>query len=267
MIQRIITALIGIPALIAVLWLRGWVSSLTIAVFCVMGLLEEYQAFRSAGHKPCVWPGMLAAAGLWPAYLWKGTSVLLPLFVFSMMVILFEIVRRKQPEWIDAAASLYPLITVFLPMTLFMTLLDDARQPIGLVLVIYAFIIAFGGDIFAYFAGTFWGKHKLCPAVSPKKTVEGAVAGLLGGAVLCMIAAFVCHCLGAPTPRYRSVFFLSIIGGAAGQIGDLAASLVKRHCGVKDFGSIFPGHGGIMDRLDSVLFTLVVVCSYCILFW
>ena len=267
MIQRILTGVIGIPALVALLWIRGWAASLAVVVCCVLGMYEEYSAFRRKNHYPSVWPGMLCAFALWPAYAWKGADVLLPLMVFGMMMAMFEIVTRKKPEWVDAAVSLYPIVTVFLPMALFMLLLDDARQPIGLVLVIFAFVIAFGGDIFAYFIGTFMGKHKLCPAVSPKKTVEGAIGGLLGGAALCVIAAFICRLTGAATPGYLSVFALSIVGGIAGQIGDLSASLVKRHCGIKDFGSVFPGHGGIMDRMDSVLFTLIVVCSYCILFW
>ena len=267
MLQRILTGVIGIPALMVLLWVRGWAASLAVALCCIIGMYEEYHAFRSAGHAPSIWPGMLCSAALWPAYAWKGTDVLLPLVVFAMMVAMFEIVTRKAPDWIDAAASIYPLFTVFLPMALFMTLLDDARQPIGLVLLIFVFVIAFGGDIFAYFIGTFMGKRKLCPAVSPKKTVEGSVGGLIGGSVLCMLAAGICHGLGWATPNYLSVLALSVVGGIAAQIGDLSASLVKRHCGIKDFGWIFPGHGGIMDRLDSVLFTLIVVCSYCLLFW
>lgn len=267
MIQRILTGLIGIPALVAVLYFRGWVASLVIVVFTVLALWEEYSAFRAAKHKPSFWPGIMAAVLLWPCFMWKGMIAILPLLVFAMMVAMFEIIRRDDPQWLDAAVSLYPLFTVFLPMALVMTLLDDSKQPIGLVLVIFAFVIAFGGDIFAYFAGTFFGKHKLCPAVSPKKTVEGALAGLLGGAVLSLMVAFVFQQLDWITPKYLSVFILAIVGGIAGQIGDLSASLVKRHCGIKDFGSIFPGHGGIMDRLDSVLFTMIVVCSYFIVFW
>jgi phosphatidate cytidylyltransferase len=94
--------------------------------------------------------------------------------------------------------------------------------------------------------------------------VEGAIGGLLGSAAACLIATAAFRAFGVETPSYAVALALAVIGGAAGQVGDLAASLVKRHCGIKDFGSIFPGHGGIMDRLDSVMFALIVVCSYCI---
>lgn len=262
MFQRTVTALIGIPALIALLWVRGWVASVAVIAFAVVGMYEEYAAFKKKGYRPSMWPGFACAIALWPAYAWKGTAVLLPLMAFGMMLSIFEIVRREKPDWIDAATSIYPIFTAFLPMALFMVMLDEAYQPLGLVLIIFVFVIAFGGDIFAYLVGSTMGKHKLCPAVSPKKTVEGAVGGLVGSAAACLITAFVCRLFGAQTPGYLSVLALAVVGGLAGQIGDLAASLVKRHCGIKDFGSFFPGHGGIMDRLDSVMFTLIVLCSY-----
>lgn len=265
MVQRIITGVFGISALIAILYFRGWVASLVVAAICVLGLYEEYTAFRTAGHKPAAWPGLLAALCMWPAYAWKGPYIILPLLVFAMLLIMLEIVRRKEPDWIDAAASLYPLLTVFLPMSLFLILLDDGRYPVGIALVVLTFVIAFSGDIFAYFIGSFFGKRKLCPAVSPKKTVEGSVAGLVGGALTCVAAFYLCELGGMQMPGLGSVVLLALIGGVAGQVGDLTASLVKRHCGIKDFGSVFPGHGGIMDRMDSVLFTLIVVCSYCLL--
>ena len=145
-------------------------------------------------------------------------------------------------------------------------LLDGKRFPVGITLVVLTFVISFAGDIFAYFIGSFFGWHKLCPAVSPKKTVEGSIAGLVGGVLTCIAAFYLCARGGLPTPGAIDVVVLALIGGVAGQVGDLTASLVKRHCGIKDFGSIFPGHGGIMDRMDSVLFTLVVVCAYCLLY-
>ena len=88
----------------------------------------------------------------------------------------------------------------------------------------------------------------------------------MGGVLTCIAAFYLCARGGLPTPGAIDVVVLALIGGVAGQVGDLTASLVKRHCGIKDFGSIFPGHGGIMDRMDSVLFTLVVVCAYCLLY-
>ena len=124
-----------------------------------------------------------------------------------------EVVRRRSPEWIDAAASLYPLLTVFLPMSLFLILLDDVRYPVGIALVVLTFVIAFSGDIFAYFIGSFFGKHKLCPAVSPKKTVEGSIAGLVGGALTCLAAFYLCTLGGMQMPGLGSVVLLALVGG------------------------------------------------------
>ena len=128
------------------------------------------------------------------------------------------------------------------------------------------FISAWATDIFAYFFGSFFGKHKLAPVVSPKKSIEGAIAGTVG-CTLCFVfyGYLVVTFFGAPSVNYLylaiSGFVLSIIA----QIGDLSCSLVKRECGVKDYGNLFPGHGGVVDRFDSVIAVatfLMVICHF-----
>ena len=116
------------------------------------------------------------------------------------------------------------------------------------------YIISFGTDTFAYFAGVFFGKHKLCPNVSPKKTIEGAIGGILGCLGL-TIAYF--KFFGINISIYTIIF--SIFVSAFSMVGDLLASKIKREYDVKDFGSILPGHGGILDRFDSLLFVAPVV--------
>ena len=111
-----------------------------------------------------------------------------------------------------------------------------------------------GGDSAAYFAGRAFGKHKLAPVVSPKKTVEGAVGGVVGGAVLVLIAAVIMNrTLDLEMPLWSAVV-LGAVGAVLGEIGDLSFSVIKRQTGIKDYGHIFPGHGGVLDRFDSVLF-------------
>ena len=133
----------------------------------------------------------------------------------------------------------------------------------GVALITMAFAIAYGGDGAAYFGGRAFGKHKLCPSVSPKKTVEGAIFGLIGGTAVGLIcrAVFV-SVFHMPMPGIPATIALGLIGSVAGEIGDLSASLLKRHSGIKDYGKIFPGHGGVMDRFDSVIFTLIVLYCY-----
>ena len=117
------------------------------------------------------------------------------------------------------------------------------------------------GDTVAYFVGSRFGARRLCPAVSPNKSVEGAAAGL-AGSVLFSLAMGGVFSIFAPMPPVWHFLVLGLLAGLAGQMGDLFASLIKRHCGIKDFGSIFPGHGGMMDRLDSVYWATVVMYVY-----
>jgi len=126
------------------------------------------------------------------------------------------------------------------------------------ILVWLVFIIAFGTDIFAYFTGYLLGKHKLCPNISPKKTVEGAIGGFVFSIILSgVFSYFLC----------RDLLVFCLITGAIGSImsmmGDLSASIIKRKLKVKDYGNLIPGHGGVLDRFDSVLFTAPTV-YYCI---
>ena len=132
---------------------------------------------------------------------------------------------------------------------------------------VLVFAVPLVGDMFALFVGSAVGGKKLCPAVSPHKTVAGAIGGL-GGSVLaamvvCAIAASVCNpATLAKLPSWWAYLLMGIFGGVVGQVGDLFASLVKRHSGIKDFSNLFPGHGGMLDRLDSVLFMAVLVYCY-----
>ena len=122
-----------------------------------------------------------------------------------------------------------------------------------------------GGDTFAYFVGSAIGGPKLCPHISPNKTVAGAAGGLVGSIVCAVVAGRIftlCFPDFSGFPPIWGDMLCGLFGGIAGQMGDLFASMVKRHCKVKDFGHIFPGHGGMLDRLDSVVFTAIIVYSY-----
>ena len=143
------------------------------------------------------------------------------------------------------------------------------------ILLILCF--AWGGDTCAYFAGRAFGKHKLCPVVSPKKTVEGAVGGVLGtmvfGVLITVIYSIAADRMEEFTrsnigvSMYVIIALLACVAAVLGIYGDLFASVVKRQCGIKDYGTIFPGHGGILDRFDSVMFiapfvTMVVIAAF-----
>ena len=127
-----------------------------------------------------------------------------------------------------------------------MVLIDMTPYRLFIWIVVIA---AFGSDICAYFTGYFLGKHKMAPNLSPKKTVEGAVGGLLGSSLFAWLFGFIFM-----REMALVCLVLGLVGGAAGMAGDLTASAFKRKMGIKDYGNLIPGHGGILDRFDSVLF-------------
>ena len=265
--QRIITGLLAIVAAAVILYVRTWLAFFSVTALMLGGQWEEFTAFERAGHRPVRWPAMLLAVLIVPGFHFLGIPVIAPLLATGTLLALLVICMRKEPEWIDAAVSLYPIYTIFFPLALLLLLVRSDFQPYGLQLIILVLIIAYFGDTAAYFVGSFLGRHKLCAAVSPKKTVEGAVAGLVASVGGAMLFVF---CIGRFSHYDSEISLLGaaalgLLGGVAGQVGDLTASLVKRHCGVKDFGAFFPGHGGVMDRIDSLLFSLMVVCSYVLL--
>ena len=261
---RVITALLGVPVLLAALIVRGWFAEILIVALTLIALSECYKALAAANYRVCQWGGYFAAVIMWPLSRFMGVLDPLLLVAAAMGVSMLGVLLGKQPTFPDAAASVYPLFTCLMPFSMFMMMHSTmyGRVP-GIALITMAFGIAYGCDIFAYLGGRTFGKHKLCPTVSPKKTVEGAVSGVLGGIVLALaIRALFVHAFATPMPGIPAAILLGVIGSVAGQVGDLTASMLKRYSGIKDYGKLFPGHGGVMDRFDSVLFTLIVMYCY-----
>ena len=129
------------------------------------------------------------------------------------------------------------------------------------IILLLPFITAWCTDTFAYLVGLTMGKRKLCPLISPKKSVEGAIGGALGCVASTAIFGGIVNAMGYPIPLIHFIV-LGLLCGVFSQFGDLTASLWKRYTGIKDFGKIFPGHGGILDRFDSIIFTLPIIYYY-----
>ena len=261
---RLITAAIGIPFLIFVLVVRGWFAEAVIVVLTLIALDEVYKALANRGHSVCRWGGYVATVLMWPLSRFMGVLDPLLLLVAAMGISMTGVLLNGHPTFPDAAASLYPLLTCFLPMSMFMMMLNATYGVVpGIALITMAFAIAYSCDGAAYFGGRTFGRHKLCPQISPKKTVEGALFGLLGGTLGGLACRWVFVCIfRMPMPGVPAAILLGVLGSLAGQIGDLTASLLKRYSGIKDYGKVFPGHGGVMDRFDSVIFTLIVMYCY-----
>jgi len=160
------------------------------------------------------------------------------------------LIKHKKVSVTDAAMVIFSV--VYIPYFL-TNLLYIREMESGNLLIWLPFVGAFLTDTCAYFAGVFLGKHKLCPNISPKKTIEGSVGGILGCMGACMLYGFIIQKYWSVNVNYLNLAILGMIMAIVSQIGDLSASIIKRKFGIKDYGNLFPGHGGILDRLDSVI--------------
>lgn len=236
-------------------------DTIFIFVLSVMGIYEYNKAFKNAGYHPIEWVGYIASLTIFfmGGYIDIQTKIVLARILIPILLILMFIyifLKDLKVSVIDLAITL--LSVVYIPfMFSFLKLILSMNM--GRLLVMYAFFGAFSSDIFAYLIGCKFGKRKLCPTISPKKTVEGSIAGIIGVVITYIIITFIGNNYCGANLNYIYISILAVVASITGQFGDLAASAIKRHCNIKDFGNILPGHGGILDRYDSVMFVAPVV--------
>ena len=270
MLQRIITGSLLVIGLALVLYLGGWVFAVVAMTAICVAMREEFHALAVKGHRPVWWPTFVAMVASIPLMLLSSgdrlMSLLLILMLANCLMVLIWVIFREQPKLEDALVSVMPMFTILLPGICLISLLRIEAKSLQVTLLCLVFVISILGDTFAYFVGTRVGGRKLCPAVSPNKTFSGSMGGLVGSIVGALavggIASIWPPINGMLLPTLGEYLLIGLVGGIAGQVGDLFASLIKRHCGIKDYGNIFPGHGGMLDRMDSILFTSVVVYCY-----
>ena len=177
--------------------------------------------------------------------------------IFTLLVFSAMIVYHKETTFKEVGV-LYSMVVLIPSALQTLVSLRSLGGKHGMFLVLIAVLSAWVADAGAYFAGTFFGKHKLCPNISPKKTVEVAVGGIIVDIVvmlLCGVAFSQLYYGGAVGVNYPVLFLIGLFGSVLSMMGDLSFSLIKRSCHIKDFGQVIPGHGGILDRFDSVIFT------------
>ena len=264
MAVRIVSALVGIViGLVILLFDNLWVYVVVVSAISALGVWEITRAVKCEEHKPlrflCVVFSVMVPFFLNISFL-KPYAVcaflLFLLCLFMLQIIQHGKFRFEQLVVCGAAAGLIPAAMSCAIFIRYLT--DDSR--LGLSMVFYTLFSAWFGDSGAYFVGTFLGKHKLCPNISPKKTVEGLIGGIVTVGVVALI-----HCLvfnffiaDGAMMSYFVLIPVAMMASGVGVIGDLTASIIKRQYDVKDFGTIMPGHGGVLDRFDSVLF----VCPF-----
>lgn len=254
---RVLSGLIMVP-LLAILYFGGYILFAACILIGIMGVREFYKGFEAMDIRPNFIIACISAAGLYAINIAGGRYEWYMLWLFASVLLsllyLFNIEHRKLEDAMATITGIFYVVFFSFHVTLV-----DQTGPYS-IMVWLIVITAFGTDIMAYFSGYCFGKHKLCPKISPKKTIEGSVGGTLGSVILSglfgwffMPEVFV-HCL-----------VIGLLGGIVSQFGDLTASIFKRKMGIKDYGNLIPGHGGILDRFDSVLFTGPMVYYYIIL--
>jgi phosphatidate cytidylyltransferase len=258
---RLATAAVGAPLILLLLY-KGppWGFYLLAFAATLIGASELF-AMTHPGDRPSQLMGVAITALASLATFFYGSDVRVLttlLVVVPLMGPLLTLVRLGEihSAALRASAMGFGPLFVGIPLTLLAMIRRDV--PDGAGYVVLAIMFAWFGDTGGYFAGRFLGKRKLYEAVSPKKTIEGAVGGLLGS----VVGALLAHFWFLPSLSLGHGVVLAIVAGAFGQAGDLGESLLKRSTGVKDSGAIVPGHGGILDRTDALLLTSTVTYLY-----
>jgi phosphatidate cytidylyltransferase len=263
--KRVLTALVLVPVLVAIigyapplcfLLLVAGATILALEEFFFLAVQSGFEVFRISGHGS----SMLLLASLYRS----GSSPWDVLIVLAASCFLFLALGMRRgnrlPSILPGAAStLLGLLYVSLTLGLLVVIHGSTTSwgP-GKQWIFFLLLVVWLGDTGAYYIGRGFGRHALAPLISPRKTVEGALGGLLGNA----LAAFLGRQIFLPNAPLNQLLILSIVLGVVSQIGDLSESALKRGAGVKDSSNLLPGHGGMLDRIDGVLFASPVIFGY-----
>ena len=275
--KRVVTGAVFALVIVAGIILQSWVLRLLMLFAMLVSLSEMYRAFRRIGADPVRWAGYLycclavLAQSLYSRLRHPMFGVISPpmfALMVSLIIAMTVIVARGKLAFDSLLMTVFPMLYPGLFFSQMIALQDLSSRFAAAVALVLAFFIASINDVFAMLVGLRFGKHRLSPLISPKKSVEGSIAGLIASVLFSMLVALAANAAanlwpavnptGTVLPPLWSFAVLGLCAGALSQVGDLVASLVKRHCGIKDYGTIFPGHGGMMDRMDGIIFCGVV---------
>lgn len=246
--QRIIS---GALILLITIFVVALGSYLLKAACVLINLYGSYEIVKCARGKND-WPiCIVSSISSLLIYLFFDKALL---FIVVDFLILFTFSIFDKERKIDDLALIFLMTIVLGCTTYFMVFARNISMP----LLAYVFIICYLTDVFAYFIGSFFGKHKLNERVSPNKSIEGSIGGFVGGMLVSLLWAYLFDFFGVDK---FIIIICSILLPIVCQIGDLAYSLIKRHYGIKDFSNLIPGHGGLLDRLDSLTFVMCLLGS------
>lgn len=258
MFVRVLTSLAGFPFIVFLLHFGRWLLQFAIFLCSIICLSEIYNALSKRKLAVHILGYLLSAGYVFILNGFTFTKFIILFSSFIIALLVFLVFNHMNTNIMDCIITFFGFFYVtFLLSFIFLV----RKQIYGEFFVWLIFISAWGCDTFAYFTGRFFGKNKLIPGLSPKKTVEGAIGGILGATLISIL-----YCIFFA--QYFNVKFLNLtafcgiicfVGSVFGQLGDLSASAIKRYGDLKDYGSVLPGHGGFLDRFDSVLFTAPIV--------
>ena len=268
--HRVITAAVGVPIVILAIWFGDAWFSLLIAAAALAGTYEFYHMANFERKAPLLYLGLLWSLALVLSPLYQDINILPIVISAAILVSLIWLLLRPSREkaFHDWAWMIVGALYVGWMLSYWLNLrgLEDGRNWVYL-----AMLTTFANDTGAFFIGRARGKHKLAPTVSPSKTWEGSIGGLLCSIAAAVVIAAILNQLSQQfeqippfTFRYWQIILLGFLISLFAQLGDLVESLLKRNMGVKESGNLLPGHGGILDRFDSLIFVGTVVYYYVI---
>lgn len=280
--KRVLTAMVLIPLVLLVLFKAPmWLFTLVVGVVAMGAAVEYFGLVEAHGLHPMKGMALVFIAFLFVATAFGSVWLIYPavlLFFLPLLLLIMSVRSEDLAKALPSAAST-AFVVPYIALALWGLVLLRQNNS-GLFLIVFTFVIVWSGDIFAYYAGRAFGRHKLAARISPGKTWEGTAASFLGSVFLAHVLFVDNHQImvalhrwgltqqsyGLPEMSRSALLVTGMTLGAcvnvAAQIGDLAESLIKRGAGVKDSGRLLPGHGGVLDRIDALLFAIPVVCLY-----
>ena len=251
MLQRVITGAVIAIVVLVILFSNAAVTGAFVAL---LALIAQYEFLKvvGIGDKPMLLGTNLIFSIIFAVIVMLGQNTYLPAIAAVYVVLLFAIMlfKHEKTEFNHVSLCVFSLVYITASMLHIVTV---RQLNLGNLYIFLIFIGAFATDTCAYFVGVLFGKHKLCPKVSPKKTIEGAIGGEVGTVLLMLAFGYVVSKINNVEVNYLYLTILGVLSGLFSQLGDLTASIIKRQYDVKDYGHVLPGHGGVMDRLDSII--------------
>lgn len=250
MLKRIIVGIIGIPVLISVFYFSGIPFLVFSLIVSSIALWEFLSMTEKKNFQPQKIAGIVLSVGVILISYFTEIDFISLIFISSAILISMEVLKKENHNPLNPAIVLFGLIYITIPFSI----LSGINEYSELNLVIYIFVLIWTCDSSAYFGGKAFGKNKLSQ-ISPNKTWEGSASGFL----MTVIVSLAIHYIFPDKLNFSDALITGIIIGIFSQFGDLFESMIKRYCGVKDSSEIIPGHGGILDRFDSVIFVAPLI--------